>query len=49
MLIWYFGSAILKQETFIFQNNAEQSKLNALNETHSLIRAFFLERNTKNA
>ena len=49
------GSYILKQETFIFQNNGEQSKLNALNNksrnmlnTHSLMHTFFLVQNAKN-
>ena len=55
ILIWCFGSYILKQETFIFQNNGEQSKLNALNnksrnmlKTHSLMHTFFLVQNAKN-
>ena len=55
ILIWCFGGYILKQETFIFWNNAEQSNLNALNnksrnmlKTRSLMHTFFLVQNAKN-
>ena len=59
MLIWCFGVGILRRKTFVFRNNAEQSKLTALNndewmnntknalETHALTRAFFLHRTRK--
>ena len=51
MLIWCFSGNIFRQKTLVFQNNAEQNKLTALNEWKNSLktRPFFCAEQARRA